>query len=407
MSLKQISRRLFFVLVACSLVAAMLLPGNVWATSRRKGPYLIMTGEPTSMTVLWQLDGTAACTLEWGKDAGYGMGRVQTTEHGDDHQHAHRIGGLEPGTLYRYRVWMGDHAYPGTFRTPPAAGVDHLKFMAYGDTRSYPLVHDHVAEAMLEQMRRDPGYRTFLVVVGDLVHRGRQEADWDQQFFDPAYTHIQELLASLPYQSCIGNHDLKGSGPDLFSKYFPYRWTASHYGSFDYGPAHFTYVDQYADYSPGSSQYRWIVSDLAATRKPWRFVVLHEPGWSAGGGHSDNTAVQRYLQPLFERYHVAVVFAGHNHYYARAVVNGVQHVTTGGGGAPLYNPDAGAPHVVTIAKSYHFCRIEIDGGRLSFEAVQPNGTVIDSFRLVRELTHRRERMQQPHPAPLPTRPNRR
>ncbi|NOZ94081.1 MAG: metallophosphoesterase family protein [Acidobacteria bacterium] len=374
-----------FAIFAASIAMAILLPGKGSETSRRKGPYLILNGDNTSMTVLWQLDGTATCTLEWGRDTSYGMGHVETTEHGSDHQHAHVIDGLVPGALYDYRVWMGGHPYTGSFRTPPNRAADHVKFMAYGDTRSYPWVHDQVASAMLA---RDPGYRTFLLVVGDLVSHGRREADWDEQLFDPTYTHIQELLASLPYQSCIGNHELKGDGDDLFLKYFPYRWISSHYGSFDYGPAHFTFVDQYVDYSPGSAQYAWIVSDLAATDRPWRFVVLHEPGFSAGG-HGDNEEVQRDLEPLFERYGVAMVFAGHNHYYARAVAGGVQHITTGGGGAPLYDPDPGAPKVVAVGKTYHFCRIEIEGGRLSFQAVTADGTVIDSFQMVRSLVRGR------------------
>ncbi len=379
---------ILFALFAAAIAMAILVPGKGLEASRRKGPYLILNGDSTSMTVLWQLDGTAACTLEWGRDTGYAMGRVETTEYGSDHQHAHVIDGLVPGTLYQYRVWMAGHPYTGSFRTPPDPATDRLKFMAYGDTRSYPWVHDQVASAMLAGMNRDPGYRTFLLVVGDLVSHGRLEADWDEQFFDPTYPRIQELLASLPYQSCIGNHELKGDGDDLFLKYFPYHWTSSHYGSFDYGPAHFTYVDQYVDDSPGSAQYAWIVSDLAGTDRPWRFVVLHEPGFSAGG-HGDNEGVQRDLQPLFEKYGVAMVFAGHNHYYARAVAGGVQHITTGGGGAPLYDPDPGAPDVVATGKTYHFCRIEIEGRRLSFQAVTPDGTVIDSFRMVRSLVRGR------------------
>jgi hypothetical protein len=175
----------------------------------------------------------------------------------------------------------------------------------------------------------------------------------------------------------MGNHEQSGV---LFTKYFPYPFVGGRYWSFDYGPAHFTVVDQYTIYGPGSAQLDWIETDLASTNKPWKFVYLHEPGWSAGG-HSNNTSVQNYIQPLCEQYDVAMVFAGHNHYYARAVVNGVQHITTGGGGAPLYDPSPGYPNVVTIAKAHHVCTVEIDGGLLHFEAVTPAAAVLDSFTL--------------------------
>jgi len=107
------------------------------------------------------------------------------------------------------------------------------------------------------------------------------------------------------------------------------------YYSFDYGPVHITVIDQETDYLPGSQQYNWIVNDLSATDKLWKIAVFHKPGWSAGGGHSNSKNVQNYLQPLFEKYGVSFAICGHNHYYSRAVINGVQHITTGGGGMIL------------------------------------------------------------------------
>jgi hypothetical protein len=150
------------------------------------------------------------------------------------------------------------------------------------------------------------------------------------------------------------------------------------YWSFDYGPAHFVVVDQYTSYGPGSAQLLWIENDLAASAKPWKFLYLHEPGWSAGG-HSNNTSVQNYIHPLCTEYGVAMVFAGHNHYYARADVTCLQHITTGGGGAPPRTPDPGYPNVVTATRAYHFCKVEIRDERLTFTAVTPDGTVIDSL----------------------------
>jgi hypothetical protein len=185
------------------------------------------------------------------------------------------------------------------------------------------------------------------------------------------------MLASVPYEVAMGNHERSGK---LFSKYFPYPFAGGRYWSFDYGPAHFVMVDQYTNYGPGSQQLNWIKSDLASTAKPWKFICLHEPGWSAGG-HADNVTVRNYLQPLCEEYGVAILFAGHNHYYARAEVNGVQHITTGGGGAPLSPPGTTSPNIVTGAKTLHYCKIEIDGSLLRCTAVTPTGKVIDKFTL--------------------------
>jgi hypothetical protein len=159
---------------------------------------------------------------------------------------------------------------------------------------------------------------------------------------------------------------------------------AARYWSFDYGPAHFAVVDQYTSYGPGSAQLTWLQNDLASTNKPWKFIYLHEPGWSAGGGHENNTSVQNYIQPLCIQYGVPILFAGHNHYYARALVNNIQHITTGGGGAPLYQPNLNYPYIVAGASAYHFCKIEINDQSLHLTALKPTGEIIDSFTIVNQ-----------------------
>jgi hypothetical protein len=348
-----------------------------WSSVTRKAPYLIYNGDNTEMQVLWQLFSTDTCAIEWGTDTLYSMENAQTYEYGGDHQHTCTMTDLTPGSKYYYRVTVNEEIHTGSFRSAPDTNATSIKFMAYGDTRTYPADHDQVAAAVVATYAEDENFQSFILSVGDLVGAGNSESDWDNQFFNPSYAHIQELLATLPYQACMGNHEQTGV---LFKKYFPYPFVAGRYWSFDYGPAHFVVVDQYTNYGTGSAQLTWMESDLAATTKPWKFVYLHEPGWSAGG-HSNNISVQNYIQPLCEQYGVSIVFAGHNHYYARAVVNDVHHVTTGGGGAPLYNPNPNDPYVVAATRIHHFCTVELDGDVLDFKAVSPAGVVIDSFTI--------------------------
>jgi hypothetical protein len=390
----MIKKRGVLFITTITLLLLVICPGSLPAengisrtdqpvVALRKGPYLIYPDENTEIKVLWQLWETAVCTLEWGFDNTTFPYSVETNESGGgehEHQHSHTITSLLPGTKYYYRVSVKgqDDYYPGSFRAAPTAGATELKFMAYGDSRSYPAIHNTVAGAMVSTYSADPDFQTFVLSTGDLVYDGSSEADWDYHLLGSSQPNIQEMLANVPFHSCMGNHELPG---DLFEKYLPYPFEAPRYWSFDYGPAHFVVVDQYTDYSPGSAQHLWIENDLASTNKAWKFIYLHEPGWSAGG-HPNNPNVQDYIQPLCERYDVSMVFTGHNHYYSRAVVNGVHHVTTGGGGAPLYVPDPGSPLVVATSMSYHFCKIEIDGNSLTFTAVQPDGTVIDTFTIL-------------------------
>jgi hypothetical protein len=344
----------------------------------RKQPLLIWPGDPTQMKVAWQLNSTASSTIDWGTDTTYALGSQATAEYGTDHQHAYTITGLTPGWKYFYRVTTaGDPVYKGSFHAAPPSNQSDVKLFVYGDTRTDTAEHDVVAGAMVDDYTADPEYQSIVLCVGDLVADGNSESTWDSEFFDASRSHIRTLTANLPFHSCMGNHE--GSGT-LFVKYFPYPYQGGRYWSFDYGPLHVTFVDQYNPYGPGSVQHQWITSDLASSNKPWKFIVLHEPGWS-GGGHENDLSVQNYIQPLCLQYGVSIVLGGHNHYYTRAVVNDIQHITTGGGGAPLYTPNPDYPYIVAAARAYHYCRIDINNGTLTFQAVTPDGTLLDAFTI--------------------------
>lgn len=369
------------------LLAFIIMTGSslIYGQNLRKGPYLLYDNNNTQMEVLWQTDATSNDQIQWGLDQNYTGGSASNMEYGSDHQHKYIITGLTPGTKYYYRVTIASNSYTGSFFTSPPTTQTSLKFFAYGDTRTYPVTHNEVAGLVNVVYANDQAYQTFILSVGDLVGDGNSETAWTNEFFPLNQTSIKQMFANIPMLSCRGNHE--GAGV-LFSKYFPYPYTSNYYWSFDYGPAHFAIVDQYIAYTPGSAQYTWLQNDLAGSTKSWKFIYLHEPGWSAYGGHANNINVQEYIEPLCEQYNVAILFAGHNHYYARAVVNGngatVQHVTSGGGGAPLHTPDPNQPNIVATSMSYHYCKINIVSNELlEFQAVSTSGAVIDQFNIVR------------------------
>jgi hypothetical protein len=367
--------------------------GTVWnfatQASFKKGAYLIYPGNNTQMTVLWQMATTTSCTLAWGFDPNCSTGSTVTTEYGTDHQHKYTITSLTPGAKYYYRVTASAAQTTGSFRAAPAADATSVKFLAYGDTRTYPADHNSVCAGINSAIAGDPAYQTVLLHVGDWVEADA-ENNWTNEFFNRSYPSQLQTEATLPIQGCVGNHEYNGGSATYYAKYWPYPYVSAHYWSFDYGPAHIAVLDLYgANYSdPNGAQLTWLANDLSTSTKPWKFIVLHNPGWSSsdsggGGGHPNDADVQNHIQPLCEQYGVQIVFAGHNHYYSRAVVNGVQHVTTGGGGAPLYNLGTG-PNIVVAKKTFEFCQISIDGNSLTCQTVEPNGTVIDIFYVDKE-----------------------
>lgn len=351
----------------------------------RKAPYLIFSGMSTEMILLWQLFNTSSCSVEWGTNTTYNLGNQLTTEYGTDHQHAITLTNLTNSTKYYYRVVADNDTLSGHFRTGPADTISEITILAYGDTRTNPSDQDSVAEQIIYNYTNDSTTQTILLLSGDMVANGNNESDWDEQFFDPQYEHIQQMLATVPLMACVGNHE--GTGL-LFSKYFPYPFYDNDrfYWSFDYGPVHVCIIDQYTAYNVGSTQYQWLVSDLSSTSKQWKILVVHEPGWSAGGGHSNDLQVQSVLQPLCEQYAVQFVIAGHNHYYARAVTERVEHITTGGGGAPLHDPNPTAQHIVKVEKAHHFCELRISSDTLHLTAIKNNGDIIEEIDYYRYYT---------------------
>ena len=366
--------------INCVILALFVLLSNtvIHAANIDKGPYLIYNGTNTEMEVLWQLDATQSCTLEWGTSTSYGDGSVPTTEYGTDHQHRYTITGLTPGTKYYYRVTYGGSNRTGSFNAAPVENATDIKLLAFGDTRSQPARMDDVAEQMIATYTSDTAYQTISLHSGDWSNTNT-ESSWTNEFFNRGYSYNLEFQANVPVAGCIGNHEGAGS---VFRKYYPYPYEANHYWSFDYGPMHVVVIDvhQAGGYTSGSAQYNWLVNDLSASNKPWKIAVYHRPAYPAGYYAPDMNA-RNYLHPLFVQYGVQLVFNGHAHYYSRALVNDVHHIVTGGGGAPLYTGDPGDDYVVAYNKTYHHCEIDIQGNNLYFNAIKSDGSVIDTFTI--------------------------
>jgi hypothetical protein len=369
------------IVVGSNAAATPAPPSNLASVSLTKGPDLIYTGNNTEMKIFWQWSSNASFQVDWGTSISYGTSKASISAYDTtNHLYATTITGLTPGTKYYYRVVVSGKDSAGSFFTAPDASATSVKFVSYGDDRSNPSTHNAVAGGVDKLFQSDPGYQTLNLAVGDLVSDGDSDSAWSSQLFASSLNNIRTELANLSDLSVIGNHE--GSG-NLFKRYFPMPFVAGRYWSFDYGPMHVIMMDQYTSYSSGSAQYNWIKNDLASTTKKWKVVVLHEPGWSANGGHANNTTIQNTYQPLFEQYKVALVLGGHNHYYARAMVNGIPELTVGTGGAPIYSPASGQPNIVKTYKGNGYAKFSITGSTLTGWFVNTNGDTIDTFSVTR------------------------
>jgi hypothetical protein len=293
---------------------------------------------------------------------------------------------LEYDQKYYYQAFIMDDDIPiagktGSFVTPPLPESNSTVFYGYGDTRgsstSPPAYHDPVCEAIMDEAFTSTDDQTLLIHTGDWNYND-DETKWTQDYFNLTHSNSLELKANLPIMGARGNHEITGTN---YKKYWPYSYAGATTGfcySFDYGPIHFCIIDlKDEDAILDQNKKNWIQNDLAGTQKKWKIAVFHSPIYS-NGGHDNNEYEQSYLQNLFVNQGVQLVLCGHNHYYARWMVNGIHHLTLGGGGAPIYTPQTGIGEL-EAASIYHFGKFEIDDKLARISIIDKDGNHFEDF----------------------------
>jgi predicted phosphodiesterase len=356
------------------------------------GPYVV--GLLTDGgTVCWQTTAPApgAVRMKAESDANW----VEVKEPKPAQFHAVKLSGLSPATVYQVEATSGGRKLGElTFRTAPAK-EDTFTFYVYGDTRSHPDAHGQVVAAMMAEAARLKQY-TFVVHTGDFAMQESKEfrqatvmADEKvtaDEFFAPA----APLLERMPLVPVRGNHELF---QDLFSKYFPApEHPVSSAGGddycFDYGSVRLIVLDKYAPRSAMDARMKWMSARLAEDNDRWRLVTIHEPIYSSGE-HGSATQTRALLEPLLVAGKVHAVFAGHDHDYERTKpVQGIVHIVTGGGGAPLY--DLTKEHTgdwsAKFVKTHNFVTVSVTPEKLTLTAFAPKDggkdfAVLDSVEI--------------------------
>ncbi len=238
---------------------------------------------------------------------------------------------------------------PGQAAAPPGSipgAAPDFTFAVAGDSRD----GDAVFEQILRQISDERP--AFLIHTGDLVGRGSEEA----------FKVFRGLLAGfeVPFYPVPGNHD--GSVTGKLDDYLQYSGAPAAHYAFDYGQAHFAFVDSHSgSLSPGETA--WLDEDLAAARQPLKIVILHHPPFDPNGSSHIMASGNRAFMQLMQRRGVRYVFAGHIHAYAAEEREGVTYIIAGGAGAPLI-PDE------TRGGFHHYLRVRVRGTDLSYEVVR-------------------------------------
>ncbi|MDP2941805.1 MAG: metallophosphoesterase, partial [Candidatus Omnitrophota bacterium] len=208
---------------------------------------------------------------------------------------------------------------------------------------------------------------------GDLVNDGNNPAQWKQ------FNEIEaKLLKSTEYFPALGNHE---NNSPLYFKNFKFL-NNRHWYSVDRGEIHFIILDSDMDLSPGSEQYRWLVSDFRSISASSRFrvVLFHHPLFSASSAHADDEMhIGNFLLPLLKEHKVNLVLNGHVHCYQRFFFDGINFITSGGGGSYLVDADKPNPYLLFSAKLYHFLTLEVKAGVLQVRCYDSDLRLIDGL----------------------------
>jgi hypothetical protein len=397
-TLRRMRNLLFSLAVGLGLAPAVAF-GAPRSGAPVRGP-LVQLVTRDSAVIRWFTDDAVPGAVCYGTDPRRLTGTAVDPAARRDHEV--RLTGLRGSATYYYRVRAGAAVAAGAdqyFKTAPAT-TEPFRFVVFGDTRG-----------PVDSCRSAPGWNSvahlmdrlhpaFVVGTGDYVAHGERPECW-RSWIDAS----GGLFRHTPFFPAIGNHDYdhqiytgeQNAGLVNFTRWFalppgPQPGVLTSYYAFTYGHSRFIVYDDYQARGPGSPQPSWLERELKAARSAPEiqhvFVVNHTTFEGVGSfcradSPDHNQATNRAtVEPLLERYEVDASFAGHEHDYSRVVRHGIQHVVTGGGGAPLEAGEGschlprcgGRPGLVTYnGCTHHAVLVEVDGANVRYTALATDG----------------------------------
>lgn len=241
--------------------------------------------------------------------------------------HAVQLSGLaaDGHTEYRYSCNGGAEF---TFRSPPPPGP-----------ASFPLVVATVADlgsrcsrqgggcgnSTFDSLERSARRREIglLLHAGDIAYTSGRQSVWDEYGRD-----IEGTAARVPYAVAPGNHEHYYNFSGFRHRYdMPRKETSENlWWSWSHGGVHVLSISTEHNYSVGSEQHSFIVSDLQAvdrTQTPWLIVQGHRPVYCSTDDEYDCAVngpkiLGPVLEPLLLKYNVDLFLAGHLHNFERS-----------------------------------------------------------------------------------------
>jgi hypothetical protein len=251
--------------------------------------------------------------------------------------------------------------------TPPI-GKDSVKFLVIGDSGTGDRAQTETGAQMWKAHAVFP--YEFAIMLGDNMYGSERPQDYVAKFERP----FKPLLdANIAFYASLGNHD---DPNQVYYKNF--GMGGKRFYTYQKKDVRFFALDSnYMD----KDQQRWLEDELSKSNSKWKIAYFHHPIYSSGGRHGSEVDLRSIVEPLFIKYNLNVVFAGHEHFYERLKPQKGIHYFTAGGSAKLRSGDILRSSPLT-AKGFDteqsFMLVEIDGEVLRFQTISRRGRRVDS-----------------------------
>jgi hypothetical protein len=182
---------------------------------------------------------------------------------------------------------------------------------------------------------------TFALTAGDNAYPDGSDNDYASKY-DPTWGSFKAITRPVP-----GNHEWHTNGKGYYDYFF--GGAATPYYAYDLGSGWRAYaLNCEIGCKGGSAEEQWFKADLAAHPGLHYLAYAHEPRYSSGAEHSDDTD----LAAMYDDLVAAggdIWLAGHEHVYERftkmggdgnVIPGGVRSFVVGTGGNELYGMKA-------------------------------------------------------------------
>lgn len=249
-----------------------------------------------------------------------------------------------------------------------------VRFAVIGDTGTGTEQQQQLADVMLGYQKAFPF--EFVLMMGDNMYGGEKPEDFRVKF-ENVYKAL--LDKQVKFYATLGNHD---ESNQRFYELFNMK--GEEYYRFAKGNvAFYSLNSNYMD----KRQVKWLENELAKDTSTWKIVFMHHPPYSSGGKHGSSTGVREVVEPLFQKYGVNAVFAGHEHFYERIKPQkGIYYFISGAGGKlrPGDVKDNSPLTEKAFDRDMSFMILEVAGDQLHFQVITRTGETVDAGVLVNQ-----------------------